>query len=260
MNTSHPNRRSQQQRKGKGKIKNTHKEGGRVLKEKFEEERENSLPPITAKNAKQKDYLNKLNTCNILIVEGLFGTGKTFCAAAVAADKLRKGEIEKVIVSRPYVQTGKTSGFKPGSSLEKLYPYVRNILDTMKKRLGDNVYQNSLRDGLTGAIEVQELESIRGRSFDEKSFLIVDEAQQSSPEEMKSIVTRISDNCTLVLCGDDSQRDIRGQSGLGWFKDFAKRHNIQGVGFVEFNDVEDIVRGGTVRDIAIGLAKDDGSI
>ena len=83
MNQQHNNRRSQQQRKGKGKVKKTTKEGGRVIKEKFEEQREMSLPPITALNPKQKDYLNKLSTCNILVVEGLFGTGKSFCAAAV---------------------------------------------------------------------------------------------------------------------------------------------------------------------------------
>ncbi|AUR87445.1 PhoH-like protein [Vibrio phage 1.101.O._10N.261.45.C6] len=254
----HANRNRQQDKTGCGKVKNTSHESGKVVKEKFQERRESSLPPIQAKTKKQKQYLNLLKTCNILVVEGIFGTGKSYCAAATAADALRKGEVEKVIVARPYVQTGKTSGFKPGSSLEKLYPYVRNILDTMKSRLGDGAYNIALRDGLTGTIEVQEVESIRGRSFDTPSFLIIDEAQQTTPEEMLSIVTRISDNCTLVLCGDDSQKDIRGQSGLNWFKEFALRHQLQGVGFVEFNDFEDIVRGGMVKDIAIGLAKDKG--
>lgn len=197
-----------------------------------------------------------LQTCNIVIVEGLFGTGKTYLAATYAAEQLRKNAIDKIIVARPYVQTGRTSGFKPGTSLEKLYPYVRNMLDNIRKRLGDGPYYNALKDGLNGNIEVQELESIRGRSFDERSFLLIDEAQQSTPEEMLSIITRISDNCTLVVMGDNSQKDIRGKSGLQWLIEFADRHDIRGIDRVSFYDTEDIVRGGLVRDIAVGLLND----
>ncbi len=265
MNSTNRYAQQDKQARGKGK-RNKQKvvearwdkkeEEGRVIKEKFQKEREFSIKPIVAKSAKQKEYLNLLKTCNIVIVEGLFGTGKSFCAAATAADDLRKGNVEKVIVARPYVQTGKSSGSKPGSTLEKMYPYVRNILDTMRKRMGDGAFSTALRDGMTGNIEVQEVENIRGRSFDERSYLIIDEAQQTTPEEMLSIVTRVSDNCTLVLCGDDGQKDIYGKSGLRWFLEFIERHEIQGVGRVEFNDPEDIVRGGVVRDIALALAQD----
>lgn len=234
---------------------NRNKAAEESFKEKFREER-TSLPPVRALNEKQARYLELLASCRIIIVEGYFGTGKTYLASAIAADALRKREVDKVVVARPYVQTGKTSGFKPGTSLEKLYPYVRNILDTMKQRLGDAVFANSLKDGLRGSIEVQELESIRGRSFDEPSYLLIDEAQQSTPEEMLSIITRISDNCTLVVMGDNSQKDIRGQSGLEWLLDFVERHKLRGVGIVEFYDVEDIVRGGMVKDIARGLIRD----
>ncbi|ADP02543.1 PhoH-like protein [Salmonella phage GEC_vB_MG] len=223
---------------------------------KFDEER-NSAPALVALNEKQQDYLHKLQTCNIIIAKGIFGTGKTYLASAHAADLLRRNELDKIIVARPYVQTGKTSGFKPGTSLEKLFPYVRNMLDTIRKRMGDGAYYNALKDGLNGRIEVQELESIRGRSFDEKSFLLIDEAQQSTPEEMLSIITRISDNCTLVVMGDASQKDIYGQSGLEWLIEFTQRHNLAGVGTVSFDDPnEDIVRGGMVRDIALGLMAD----
>ena len=116
---------------------------------KFEEER-NSAPPLKPLNDKQQDYLHKLQTCNIVIAKGIFGTGKTYLASAYAADLLRKNELDKIIVARPYVQTGKTSGFKPGTSLEKLFPYVRNMLDTIRKRMGDGAYYNALKDGLNG--------------------------------------------------------------------------------------------------------------
>ena len=258
----HPNRNSQQDRSGKGRVKNKKNdpdyEGGKVQTNKHKQRVEQSLKPITAKTSKQKYYLHMLQSgeYNAIVVEGLFGTGKSYCSACVAADALKTGKVEKVIVARPYVQTGKSSGLKPGTSLEKLYPYVRNVLDTMKERMGDSHYQDALRDGLTGRIEVQEVESIRGRSFDQKSYLLIEEAQQTTPEEMKAIVTRVSDDCTLVISGDNSQKDIKGETGLSWFLKFVKRHNITSVGHVTFNDPEDIIRGGLCGSIARGLYAD----
>lgn len=231
------------------------------VKDKFVEKKEDEVKraPIKAMTQKQQLYFDMLRDpdVHIIIATGLFGTGKTYLPSAYAADLLREHKIDKIIVARPYVQTGKTSGAKPGSSLQKLYPYVRTMLDTMRSRMGYGAFKIALDDGLQGTIEVQELESIRGRSFDERSYLILDEIQQSSPEEMLSIVTRVSDNCKLVLCGDLQQRDIEGTSGLSWFMDFAKRHNIRGIGIVDFNEVDDIVRGGIVKSIAVGLAKDE---
>ena len=228
----------------------------KIIKDKFINERQPE--PIVAKTDKQKEYLKMLNDPNIQVIccLGLHGVGKTFLPSCVAADKYRKGEIKKIIVARPYVQTGKSSGAKPGTSLEKLYPYVRNVLDTIKGRIGSGAFEIALQDGLKGDIEAQELESIRGRSFDIPSFLIVDECQQATPEEVLAIITRISDNCKLVLCGDINQRDIKGESGLQWFLDLAKRHNLKGVGLINFDSPEDIVRGGFVKDIAIALMKD----
>jgi phosphate starvation-inducible PhoH-like protein len=227
------------------------------IKEKFLEER-NNPPPVVAKTAKQKEYFRLLEDPEIkaIVCLGLHGTGKTFCAAVVAADKFRKNEIKQIIVARAYVQTGKTSGYKPGSSLQKLYPYVRNVLDTIKSRIGAGAYEIALKDGESGEIQVQEVESIRGRSFDLPSYLIIDESQQTTKEEMQSIVTRVSDNCKLVLCGDILQKDIQGESGLEWFMSFAKRHNLKGVAVIDFNSPDEIVRGGLVKDIAIGMMKD----
>lgn len=250
------NRRKQQAAKQAKKDARNGKGNQPVVKDKFQEERTNS--PIVAMTPKQKHYLALLNDPNIqiIIVEGLFGTGKSYCGAAVAGDKLRKNEITKIIVSRAYVQTGKTSGFRPGSTLDKLYPYVRNALDTISQRMGHGAYTQALGDGLTGKIEVQALEDIRGRSFDEKSFLIIEEAQQTEQEEMLSIVTRIGGDCKLILGGDESQRDTKGVSGLAWFKSFAKRHNLANVGYVNFDSPDDIVRSGIVADIARGLVID----
>ena len=227
------------------------------IKSKFKEQRQ--LPPITAMTEKQKVYLDMLNDPDIqlIVCTGIFGCGKSYLSASIAADKFRKNEISKIIVARPYVQTGKSSGAKPGSALLKLYPYVRNVLDPIKQRLGKAAFEIALDDGERGSIEVQELESIRGRSFDEASYLLIEEAQQSTPEEMLAIVTRISDNCKLVVSGDLNQRDIRGESGLKWLLDFVKRHKIKNVGVISFDSPSDVVRGGLVRSIALGLVKDN---
>lgn len=229
----------------------------RVVKEKYKEQ--NSPAPIQAKTDKQKKYLALLNDPNVQVIvcQGLFGVGKSFLSASVAADKYLKNEISQIIVARPYVQTGKSTGLKPGSALEKNYAYTRNVLDPIKQRLGAARFDIALDDGERGSIQVQEIESIRGRSFDENSWLLIEEAQQTTPDEMKAIVTRISDRCKLIISGDLSQRDIKGESGLKWFLDFVKRHKIKGVEVINFDSPEDIVRGGVVKAIAIGLAKDD---
>ena len=229
---------------------------GRKVNEKFSHEHKNA--PIVAMTEKQKKYLALLNDPNIqlLVVLGLHGVGKSFLSATVAADKYMKKEIDKIIVARPYVQTGKSTGLKPGSSLDKMYAYVRNVLDPMRKRMGGAVFDIALADGQKGTIEVQEVESIRGRSFDERSWLMIEEGQQTTPEEMLAIITRVSDSCKLICSGDLNQRDTKGESGLKWLLDFVKRHNIQGVGVINFDEPSDIVRGGLVREIAVGLMKE----
>ena len=247
--------RSNRSKTRKDKMADT-SSSGRKVNEKFAHE--HSPTPLVAKTEKQKKYLAMLNDPNIqlLIISGLHGVGKSYLSATVAADKYMRKEIDKIIVSRPYVQTGKSTGLKPGSSLDKLYAYVRNVLDPMRKRMGGAVFDIALADGQKGTIEVQEVESIRGRSFDERSWLLIEEAQQTTPEEMLAIITRVSDSCKLVVSGDLNQRDIKGDSGLKWLLDFVKRHNIQGVGVINFDEPSDIVRGGLVREIAIGLMKE----
>ena len=245
-----------QNRRQTRKEKITDSPKGRKVREKFAEEKK--LQPIVAKTDKQKQYLSMLNDPNIqmIICLGLHGVGKSFLSATVAADMYLANKITKIIVARPYVQTGKSSGLKPGTGLEKLYPYVRNVLDPIRKRLGGPAFDIALADGQKGSIEVQELESIRGRSFDERSFLLLEESQQSTPEEMLAVITRVSDECKIIISGDLNQRDGKGESGLKWVLDFVKRHKIKGVGIINFDSPDDIVRGGLVKDIAIGLMKE----
>lgn len=206
---------------------------------KFAEERTQKAQPIVAKTENQKLYIRSLQRKTMILAIGSAGTGKTYVAAAHTANKLVNGDIDNVVLSRPYVGMGKTSGFWPGTIFEKLEPYLRPILMVLKKRLGDNDFDSRVRQG---RISLQPLEAIRGMSFDD-CVLIVDEAQNTTPEEMESIVTRIGENCQLILCGDPAQSDIKGENGLDFITRIIVEYNVQGASVVEF-EPDDVVRSG----------------
>lgn len=212
---------------------------GRKRNPKFEQERQEKAQPIVAKTNSQKLYLAALQRKILIVGTGSAGTGKTFVAASHAANRLVKGEIDSVVLSRPYVAMGRSSGFFPGTVHEKLEPYLKPMLNVFKNRLGDNDYESRLRQG---RIAIQPMEAIRGMSF-EDCALIIDEAQNTTKEEMKSIVTRIGENCQLILCGDPAQTDIKGENGLDFITRIIFEHNVHGADVVEFGP-DDVVRSG----------------
>jgi len=237
--------------------KNKQRAEDAAMKKTFPYQQRNPLPPIQPRNENQKKYNHNLQTYQVNVAQGAAGVGKTFIVAAKAADAFMKGDIDKIIVARPYVQTGKSSGAKPGSVYDKLYPYVRPILDTIRERMGDGKYKNHLKDGVHGEIEVCELESIRGRSFDERCWLIVDECQQATAKELIAILTRIGTDCRVTLCGDIKQNDLKERSGLEWLLNHVSVHNID-IGITTFTS-DDIVRSGFVKDFVKSL-EDSNSI
>lgn len=203
---------------------------------------EHQIKPIVAKNAAQKSYLHSLQFDTVSVGKGSAGTGKTFCAAAVAANKYLKGEISQIIVARAYVPMGKTTGFWPGTVEEKLLPFLTPILNVIKDRIGANKYLADF--GKT--IKIQPLEAIRGMSFQEGTFLIIDEAQNLNVEEVRSIVTRLEEGSQVAFCGDDKQRDLRGVSGIVYLTNLIKKHNLPQCSVVEFTP-DDIVRSGLTK-------------
>jgi phosphate starvation-inducible PhoH-like protein len=211
------------------------------VKEKFAEE--HKAKPIVAKNDNQRKYLHSLQHDTVSVGKGSAGTGKSYCAAAVAANKYLKGEISEIIVTRAYVPMGKTTGFWPGSVEDKLKPFVLPILSTIKERIGANKYEAEF--GKT--IKIQPLEAIRGMSFPKGTFLIVDESQNLVVEEVRSIVTRLEEGAQVAFCGDDFQRDVKGVSGIVYLTELIKKHNLEGCGVVEFTS-DDIVRSGLTKE------------
>ena len=203
---------------------------------KFESER--LPPPIAALNATQADYLDALRTSPQVVVLGPAGTGKTWIAAAHAADLYRNRQVSKIILTRPNVPCGRSLGFFPGSLEDKFAPWAVPVVDAIKDRIGVAAYQIALK---RGDIEMVPFEVMRGRSW-KQAFVLLDEAQNTTPGEIKTFLTRVGEGCITVINGDVSQCDLDAESGLRVVIDLIKSNRLP-VPVIEF-EVGDIVRSG----------------
>lgn len=192
-----------------------------------------NLEPLTEK---QGEYIEALKKSDQVIVCGYSGTGKTFIAATTAANLYLQRQIDKIIITRPNVAVGKDLGYLPGDLYEKFAPWAMPVLEVLQKQLGDGAFETALKKA---NIEMAPLSLMRGRSFSD-AFIILDEAQNTTIPEMKMFLTRIGDNCKVVINGDVKQSDIQVQSGLSKIIHLAKQ-NRMGVPVIEFG-VDDIVR------------------
>lgn len=203
---------------------------------KFESER--VLPPITPLNPMQAVYLDALQSNPQVIVLGPAGTGKTWIAAAYAADLLRNRCIDRIILTRPNVPCGRSLGYFPGTLEDKFAPWAAPVAEAIKERIGKAAYEIALKKG---DIELVPFEVMRGRSW-KNAFVLLDEAQNSTPAEIKTFLTRIGENCMVVINGDVSQCDLDRESGLSTVLRLIKSQMLS-VPVVEFAR-EDIVRSG----------------
>jgi phosphate starvation-inducible PhoH-like protein len=203
---------------------------------KFEHER--ALPPIAALNPTQADYLDALRTSPQVIVLGPAGTGKTWIAATHAADLFRNRLIKKIILTRPNVPCGRSLGYFPGTLEDKFAPWAVPVTEAIKERIGKAAYEIALK---RGDIEMVPFEVMRGRSW-KNAFILLDEAQNASPAEIKTFLTRIGEDCTVVVNGDVSQCDLAQESGLRAIIHLIKSQMLP-VRVVEFTR-EEIVRSG----------------
>jgi phosphate starvation-inducible PhoH-like protein len=195
-----------------------------------------SVSGLVPKTAKQKEYIDAINTSKQIIVLGPAGTGKTYIAATMAADMYTMKAIDKIIVTRPNVASGRPLGFRPGDMHEKMEEWLIPVLGTLREHLGKNAVETAIKNG---NIEFAPLETMRGRSF-ENAFIILDEAQNLTTEEMKMFTTRIGEGCTTVINGDVFQSDLKTASGLSVAIELAEKYNMD-IPIVEFG-VDDIVR------------------
>ena len=200
--------------------------------------------PIKAKTIGQKRYVNAIKDNTVVLGLGPAGTGKTFLAVAMAVEALRDKSVTRIILTRPAVEAGERLGFLPGDLQSKIDPYLRPLYDALFEMLGAENYQRYIEKG---TIEIAPLAYMRGRTLDD-SFIILDEAQNTTPEQMKMFLTRLGFNSKAVVTGDLSQTDlpVGKKSGLYIAKRVLK--DIEGIGIYEFSE-RDVVRHHLVRRI-----------
>ena len=203
---------------------------------KFEVER--TLLPIKPLNPTQAAYLDALRTGPQVVVLGPAGTGKTWIAATHAADLYRNGLIDKIILTRPNIPCGRSLGYFPGTLEAKFAPWAAPVIEAIKERIGVAAYEIALKHG---DIELVPFEVMRGRSW-KNAFVLLDEAQNTTVAEIKTFLTRIGEDCTVVINGDVSQCDLDHASGLRTVIHLIKSQMLS-VPVIEFTR-EDIVRSG----------------
>ena len=205
------------------------------------------VTPLVPLTDNQKLYIDAIDAGGQIFGLGPAGTGKSYIPATIAANKLLLKEVDRVIITRPTVSVGKSLGYLPGTLEEKFEPWLGPILQTMKNVMGANDVETNLKNG---NIVYSPLEFMRGASYD-NAMVIVDEAQNLEVGHAIMLVTRIGENCTLVLNGDARQSDLPRESGLTKLIHLAKKYNIPST-TVEFT-VEDIVRSDVCKRWAMAL-------
>lgn len=197
------------------------------------------LVPLEAKTDNQRDYIRAIVENDIIFCSGPAGSGKSFIAAGIAAQHLHHGKIEQVIVTRPLVCTGKDIGSLPGEMGEKIAPYLLPMKENLKHFLGQALYGLYSNEG---QIHYKPLEVMRGSTF-HNAYMILDEAQNCTEDQIKMFVSRMGENSKVIINGDIEQNDLRGRSGLAFCMD--RLRSVDGIGICKL-DYTDIQRNGII--------------
>lgn len=208
--------------------------------------------PIRPKTIGQKKYVDMIRNNGVVFGIGPAGTGKTYLAMAMAIEAFKNKEVNRIILTRPAVEAGESLGFLPGDLQEKIDPYLRPLYDALYEIMGPETYQKLME---RGQIEVAPLAYMRGRTLD-NSFIILDEAQNTTAEQMKMFLTRMGYGSKAIITGDITQLDLpRGKkSGLVTIRKILK--GIEGIKFIEL-DSSDVVRHPLVQRIIEAYDKYD---
>ncbi len=193
--------------------------------------------PIKAKTLGQKHYIESIQNNNIVFGIGPAGTGKTYLAVAAAVAAFKRKEIDRIVLTRPAIEAGESLGFLPGDMQEKVDPYLRPLYDALGEMLGYEVFHKNVERGL---IEVAPLAYMRGRTLD-NAFIILDEAQNTTPEQMKMFLTRMGFSSHIVVTGDVTQIDLPRDKKSGLKDAEIILKNVEGIDFI-YLDERDVVR------------------
>jgi phosphate starvation-inducible PhoH-like protein len=192
---------------------------------------------IAAKNLSQRRYIEMILKQDIVVTVGPAGTGKTYLAMAMAIAALNRHEVARVILTRPAVEAGEKLGFLPGSMAEKVNPYLRPLYDALHDMMA---FEKAARLIDRGVIEVAPLAFMRGRTLND-SFVILDEGQNTTPEQMKMFLTRLGYDSKAVITGDITQIDLPADQLSGMVDALRVLEGVEGIGFMRFTEA-DVVR------------------
>ncbi len=194
-------------------------------------------PGVTAKTVGQKKYLDAIRKHDVTFGVGPAGTGKTYLAVAMALAALRDGKVSRIILTRPAVEAGEALGFLPGDLYEKITPYLRPLQDALHDMLpAEEIQKHTER----GTIEIAPLAYMRGRTLN-NAFIILDEAQNSTTEQMLMFLTRLGHGSKAVITGDETQIDLPPNKRSGLLEAHRALENVEGIAVIEFSK-RDVVR------------------
>ena len=208
--------------------------------------------PIKPKTVGQGKYVECIKKNTVTFGIGPAGTGKTYLAVALAVRAFKAHEVQRIILTRPAVEAGEKLGFLPGDLQNKVDPYLRPLYDALFDMMGSEAFQRNME---RGCIEVAPLAYMRGRTLDD-SFIILDEAQNTTPEQMKMFLTRLGFNSKMVITGDVTQIDLPDSRRSGLIEATKILKNIDGIAINRFSE-KDVVRHRLVQDIVKAYAAYD---
>jgi phosphate starvation-inducible PhoH-like protein len=224
-----------------------------MTKKNKQSKKQSSVHKVNGKTPNQGHLLSSIDRNMLTLLDGPAGTGKSFCTTSKACEFLIEGKVSRIILVRPNIPAGRTIGLFPGTMEEKMANWTIPIIEIMKEYFNAGTLDCHLKNG---KITIVPFETMRGASFND-AFVILDEAQNTTPHEMEMFLTRIGEGSTIVINGDTRQNDLKDgqESGLEMAIRMANRHKIKNVGVVKMT-TDDIVRSGMCKDWVVAFEVD----